>query len=182
MLQFDDLSTLPVARRWREQLYPAPIVVAIIRHADSYLLIQRNSDPYHGMWALVGGKWDFGEELGTAVTREVKEETSLDTRFVALRGLVNERLINDGTADHFLLFVCEVVVENGHASEQKEGAVAWFNRAQLEDLYSQNAIIPSDYAMCAEFATAIQAASVVEVEMWGANEETELRRFERMNN
>jgi ADP-ribose pyrophosphatase YjhB (NUDIX family) len=53
------------------------------------------------MWALVGGKWDFGEELGTAVTREVKEETSLDTRFVALRGLVNVRLINDGTAALF---------------------------------------------------------------------------------
>ena len=193
MLQFDDLSTLPVARRWRKQRYPAPIVVAIIRRdaqtsevsktseVSSYLLIRRNSDPYQGMWALVGGKWDFGEELGTAVTREVKEETSLDTRFVALRGLVNERLINDGTAAHFLLFVCELMVENGRASEQKEGAVAWFSRAELDELQTQNAIIPSDYAMLVEFATAIQSASVVEVEMWGANEETELRRFERMD-
>ena len=180
MTQFEGLATLPVARRWREQLYPAPIVVAIIRRDERYLLIRRNSEPYKGMWALVGGKWDFGEELATAVIREVREETSLETEFVALRGLVNERLVDDDTAAHFLLFVCEVTAVSGTAHEQNEGAVAWFSHTQLDELQDQKAIIPSDYAMLTEFAQAKQAAPLVEIEMTGTNGTTTLHRFERV--
>ncbi len=96
------LGDLPYERRWKQQLYPAPIVVALIRRAsrlgqeaDSmsrYLLIKRNGDPYNGFWALVGGKWEFGESLPEAIIREVKEETNLDATFVSLRGIVSERL------------------------------------------------------------------------------------------
>ena len=185
MTQFEALATLPIAQRWREQLYPAPIVVAIIRRNDQvsprYLLIRRNSEPYKGMWALVGGKWDFGEELATAVTREVREETSLDTEFVALRGLVNERLVADGTAAHFLLFVCEVTAVSGTAHEQNEGAVAWFTPTQLAELQTQQAIIPSDYAILTEFAKAKLAVPLVEIEMAGTNGTTTLHRFERVD-
>ncbi|MCB8943876.1 MAG: NUDIX domain-containing protein [Ardenticatenaceae bacterium] len=185
MTHFEQLTTLPLAQRWREQKYPAPIIVAIIcdqtAPVSRYLLIRRNSEPYKGMWALVGGKWDFGEELATAVIREVKEETSLDTQFVAVRGLVSERLVDDGTAAHFLLLVCEVTAVAGTAREQYEGAVTWFTRAELHTLHQQNSIIPSDYAMLTEFAESAQAAPLVEVEMIGANEEAQLRRFERMD-
>jgi len=45
-----------------------------------------------GKWALVGGKWDFGETLSQATTREVQEETGVITDFVALREFVNERI------------------------------------------------------------------------------------------
>ncbi|NHZ72291.1 MAG: NUDIX domain-containing protein, partial [Aquificales bacterium] len=121
---FDALPSLPQNGRWRQQLLPGPIVVALIRREDEgdarFLLIQRNSDSYHGQWALVGGKWDFGETLATAVTREVQEETSLETRFVALKGVVSERVhppTEDLLGAHFLLFVCELVVTNGKAQE-----------------------------------------------------------------
>ena len=181
MMLFADLHTLPLVQRWREQQFPAPIVVAIIRRDAEYLLIRRNSDPYKGMWALVGGKWDFGEELATAVTREVNEETSLESQFIALRGLVSERLIDDGTAAHFLLFVCEVTAVWGQAREQDEGSVAWFSRMDIDTLNDQNAIIPSDYAMLAEFAEAAQTTSVVEAEMTGANKGVQLHRFERID-
>jgi ADP-ribose pyrophosphatase YjhB (NUDIX family) len=64
----DSLPQIPVHQRWREQKYPLAVVGAIIRREGAVdkskpdcLLIQRNSDPYQGMWALVGGKCDFGE-------------------------------------------------------------------------------------------------------------------------
>ena len=180
MIQFDALNTLPVAQRWRKQLYPTPIVGALIRRDSRYLLIRRNSDPYKGLWALVGGKWDFGEELETAVMREVKEETGLDSDFVALRGLVNERFIEGNAGAHFLIFVCEVTAASGPAREQHEGAVAWFARPEIDNLASQNAIIPSDYAMLTEFAGASQSAPVIEVHMRGEDDKTVLHRFERM--
>ena len=102
-LDYDGLADLPLEQRWREQAYPAPIVVALIKRQpgqghtlegeDHFLLIHRNQSPYAGKWALVGGKWDFGETLQDAIIREVKEETDLDAVFVAVRGLVSERVV-----------------------------------------------------------------------------------------
>lgn len=193
MSNFDLLTSLPKNGRWRQQLFPAPIVVALIRRefeeATQFLLIQRNSDSYKGQWALVGGKWDFGETLATAVTREVQEETSLDTRFVALRGLVSERVqppADDLLGAHFLIFVCELVVENGSAQEQAEGAVAWFAVSEIEALRRTEAIIPSDYTMLQQFAHHTGDAVHFEAEMIAAigdqqDYPTQLVRFEKVN-
>ncbi len=193
---FDSLSNFPRRRRWREQLFPGPIVVALIRRptalvgsVSQYLLIRRKSGAYSGQWALVGGKWDFGETLMTAVTREVKEETNLDTAFTALRGIVNERLAPAGDKDdaaHFLIFVCELAAANGAASEQNEGAVAWFTCAEIDTLHAQKAIIPSDYAMLKQFAGSTEAAPHFEAEMVAemvgeAKRPSQLIRFERIN-
>jgi len=191
---FDSLPNFPRHRRWREQLFPGPIVVALIRRPaektrSSYLLIRRKKGAYNGQWALVGGKWDFGETLMTAVTREVKEETNLDATFTALRGVVNERLVppddhNNGA--HFLIFVCELEADSGAASEQNEGAVAWFTCAEIDDLHAQKAIIPSDYAMLKQLAGSTEAAPHFEAEMMaelGKEQErpSQLIRFERIN-
>jgi ADP-ribose pyrophosphatase YjhB (NUDIX family) len=164
---FDSLADIPLERRWHKQSMPAPIVVAIIRRVTSgpdgqpqprYLLIRRNAQPYSGRWALVGGKWDFGESLAAAAVREVKEETGLETVYVALRGIVSERLApaeaNGSGAAHFLLLVCELDAQSDEASEQQEGAVAWFSAAQIEILHQEQAIIPSDYVMLGRFGEA----------------------------
>jgi ADP-ribose pyrophosphatase YjhB (NUDIX family) len=190
-MMFDSLAQIPVQERWREQKYPLAIVGAIIRRESpvdnrkaDYLLIRRIKDPYQGMWALVGGKWDFGETLAEAIVREVQEETGLETAFVALRGVANERL---GTAEmaagdpaHFLIFVSELQVTAGIAKEQTEGAVAWFSTAELEALRQNGKIIPSDYAMLEQFALA-PAVPYVEVEMMvNGNDMPALHRFEEM--
>ena len=190
-------SKTSLDKRWRQQLQPAPIVVAIIRNQvqdnqepeTAYLLIRRNSAPYRDQWALVGGKWDFGEPLAEAAVREVGEETGLSTRFVALRGIVSERLIPPNSeangAAHFLILVCDLEVVSGKALEQQEGAVAWFKPAEIEELHVAGHIIPSDYRMLKGF---IEAASIpfFEAEMiaGAADGEVEikpdLRRFEQI--
>ncbi|MFZ0548086.1 MAG: NUDIX domain-containing protein [Candidatus Promineifilaceae bacterium] len=162
-MMFQSLAQIPVEERWHGQPYPLPVVAAIIRRdalSDNskthFLLIRRNSNPYQGMWALVGGKWDFGETLAQAIIREVEEETGLETAFVALKGLVNERLATLGDADgspaHFLIFVCELLITAGTAEEQAEGEVAWFSTAEIELLHQKGAIVPSDYRMMEQFA------------------------------
>jgi 8-oxo-dGTP diphosphatase len=192
---FDSLADLPADRRWRQQPYPAPVVVAIIRRQEDgsephYLLIRRKTETYSGQWALVGGKWDFGETLTTAVIREVYEETGLSAQFVALRGLVSERVLPPTTelpGAHFLLLVCEMVAPEGIAREQQEGAVAWFTPAAIAELHQQQAIIPSDYAMLRQFAgPTSDDVTHVEAEMVSAIGgatffPTELHRFEPVN-
>jgi ADP-ribose pyrophosphatase YjhB (NUDIX family) len=177
---------LPPARRWRQQAFPIPVVVNLIHRPleNQYLLIRRNKEPYIGRWGLVGGKWDFGETLASVATREVKEETSLDTTFVALRGVVNERVAPAGledTAGHFLIFICELLPGAGEASEQAEGAVAWFTPAEIDQLHQQAQVIPSDYLMLKQFSDpATSALDLYEAEMRAAagGGEVTLLRFD----
>ncbi len=172
MTPFDSLPSLPPERRWRGQTAPIPVAVALIRraasHGEELLLIRRAGGPYTGQWALVGGKWDFGETLAAAIVREALEETGLRTEFVALRALVSERVAPWTAGDpaaHFLLLVCDLVVRDGTAAEQQEGLVAWFDRATIDALHSEGRVIPSDYAMIREFGAATTPSPYVEVEM-----------------
>lgn len=179
--------------------HPLPIVVALVKRivdtVPHYLLIQRNSDPYRGYWALVGGKWDAGETLVDAILREVREETALDATFIALRGTVSEQMLAPDTNvvnAHFLLFVCALFAPDGTPLEQDEGAVRWFSRAQIDVLSHDKMIIPSDYAMIEKFAETAptpsrgQAASIphVEAEMQatidGNEKQAQLLRFEQI--
>lgn len=192
MEPFSSLPSLPPEQRWRAQTAPAPVVVAIIRRHDvlqeeSFLLIKRVDGPYTGQWALVGGKWDFGETLAAAIEREVLEETGLSTSFAAVRGLVSERVVPWSTGElgaHFLLLVCDLVVRDGVATEQCEGTVAWFGREAIDRLHAAAEIIPSDYAMLREFAATAHHAPYVEVEMkallsGAPGNASELVRFQR---
>ncbi len=194
------LPDLPLERRWHQQTHPSPVVVALIRRdsgqttstdpTSHYLLIKRIGNPYKGCWALVGGKWEFGETLHEAITREVKEETGLDAQFVAIRGLVSERVIpthDEASGAHFFLFVCELSADDGHAEEQKEGAISWFTRTEIEQLKAEGAIIPSDYAMIDSFADTIEVAPYVEAEMSApignaGDAPVRLLSFEHINN
>ena len=169
---FSALAALPYQQRWRGQTAPVPVVVGLIRRAhddgERLLLIRRAAGPYAGQWALVGGKWEFGETLAEAIVREVTEETGLATTFVAVRGLVSERvtpLSAGALGAHFLLLVCDLLVGDGEAAEQQEGGVAWFDHAAIDALSAAGAIIPSDYAMIREFAAATARAPHVEVDM-----------------
>lgn len=170
---FDSLTKLPAERRWSGQSMPAPIVAAIIRRRlsqveEAFLLIRRNGNTYTDLWALIGGKWDFGETLAAAIVREVREESGLESCFVGLKGLVSERIAptnEDEEGAHFLLLICELGVVSGSAVEQGEGPVRWFSEREIEGLHQDGKIIPSDYAMLHQFKGAGERLPYFEGEM-----------------
>ncbi|WPP48051.1 NUDIX hydrolase [Catalinimonas niigatensis] len=66
--------------------YPQNIKVTVDAIVFAYqgqdleiLLIQRKSDPFKGKWALPGGFVEDDEPLDTAVSRELEEETGIQT-------------------------------------------------------------------------------------------------------
>lgn len=61
-----------------------PAASAIVVDDDGRILLHRRQD--NGMWALPGGKMEFGETLAGCAVREVKEETGLDVEVVGIVG------------------------------------------------------------------------------------------------
>jgi ADP-ribose pyrophosphatase YjhB (NUDIX family) len=185
-----DLTQLPTERRWREQPYPVPAVLALIRREiggePACLLIRRLKDPYAGFWGLVGGRWEFGEPLAEAVTREVREETGLATTFAGLCGFVNERLFPATDLDqgaHYAAFVCEVHAPTGEPAEQDEGELAWFTSTQLAELRRAERLVPTDALILDAYLAPSPPLPYIEAEVvtrgLGASD-TVIRRFEHI--
>ncbi len=185
-----DLTRLPLARRWREQPFPVPAVLALIRREvngeSACLLIRRLKDPYAGFWGLVGGRWEFGEPLAEAITREVREETGLETAFIGLRGFVDERLFpltDDDQGAHYAAFVCEVHAPTGEPVEQDEGELAWFTPAQLDELRRAERLVPTDALILDAFLPPAPPVPYIEAEVVtrGLGQgDTVVRRFEKI--
>ncbi len=63
---------------------PSVGVGAVVIDAGRVVLIRRAKEPLRGRWVVPGGTVELGETLEQAVVRELKEETGLDVRPLAL--------------------------------------------------------------------------------------------------
>jgi len=83
---------------------PQLAVSASIFRNDQILLVRRARQPGQGAYTLPGGRVEFGETLVEAITREVREETSLTIDVVGLAGW-REVLPNPatGVTGHFVI-------------------------------------------------------------------------------
>ncbi len=63
---------------------PVAAVGAVIVVDGEILLVQRAVEPGAGLWAVPGGRVDFGETWREAAQREVAEETGLEVRVGAV--------------------------------------------------------------------------------------------------
>lgn len=133
-----------------EQTYPKNIVLAYIPQQGKLLLNKRIDGPYEGLWSFVGGHLEMGETIEECIEREIKEETSLDAKFVALRGIASEILYEGSRVEsHFIMWVCEVKIKRGEAKEMAEGEVRWFSRQEVEK--GKDEIVAADYVMLHNF-------------------------------
>jgi len=62
-------------------------VDGIIVVGDKLLVVKRNTKPFKGIYALPGGMVKDTELLKESVVREIKEETGLDVRPIAMLGV-----------------------------------------------------------------------------------------------
>jgi ADP-ribose pyrophosphatase YjhB (NUDIX family) len=97
---------------------------AIILHNNKILMIQRlRSDSEY--YVLPGGKLEEGELPETTVMREIKEETSLDTKFIKKLDSLTDK---DGTVHH--IYLCEYIsgipeltIDSPEVAEASDGNV-----------------------------------------------------------
>jgi 8-oxo-dGTP diphosphatase len=112
------------------------VAAAIWNPSREVLLIRRTKQPRLGEWSLPGGKVEFGEDLISALKREIREETGLE---IDVAGLVDvAETIDDISAGaggaHCVLIDYAARVVSGEAVAGSDAADAtWVPIAKLAD-------------------------------------------------
>jgi 8-oxo-dGTP diphosphatase len=72
------------------QRHPWVTVDGLVLEGTRLVGVIRRNPPFQGMPALPGGFVELGESVETAVVREVREETGLETRILRLIGVYSD--------------------------------------------------------------------------------------------
>lgn len=111
-----------------------PGVTAVIRDDDRFLLArQRDSE----RWSLIGGGIEPGEDPGTALLREVREELGVDSDIIgAYGGATLEHVYPNG--DHVgyvtVAYLCSLRTSSFLLDEDEELETRWATLAELTEL------------------------------------------------
>ncbi len=108
---------------------PIDVVAGVIRRDDGRLLITQRlaDDTLGGYWEFPGGKVDAGEELKTALQRELREELGLETEI----GAEIHRIVHPYPDRDVRLYFFDVRIVSG---EPQKLEVADFLWVALDDL------------------------------------------------
>jgi ADP-ribose pyrophosphatase YjhB (NUDIX family) len=80
-----------------EYANPAPTASALVRDREGRILLARRAgDPGAGLWDLLGGFLDEGEDPLAALRRELREETGLEIEPGEFLGSIPDRYGEDG--------------------------------------------------------------------------------------
>jgi 8-oxo-dGTP diphosphatase len=112
---------------------PAPTASALVLGDDGQVLLARRAgDPGAGLWDILGGFVEEGEEPLAALRREIEEETSLEIEPLEFLGGYPDRYGEDGP--YTLNFYWTARVTGGELELDDELAgVAWFAPGELPD-------------------------------------------------
>ena len=114
-----------------EYANPAPTASALVRDADGRILLARRAgDPGRGLWDLLGGFMDEGEEPVETLRRELREEAGLELEVGDFLGGIPDTYGNDGI--HTVNLYWAATVAGGEARPADDVAeLAWFPPDEL---------------------------------------------------
>jgi ADP-ribose pyrophosphatase YjhB (NUDIX family) len=113
----------------REYASPAPTASAVVRDGDRLLLARRAGEPGKGLWDLVGGFMDEGEEPLETLRRELREETGCDVEVGEFLGGLPDRYGEDGIWT--VNFYWEAALRGEPQPGDDVAELRWFPREEL---------------------------------------------------
>jgi 8-oxo-dGTP diphosphatase len=125
-----------IRARIGQDLLMLPAVTAVVRDGDRFLLA-RHADS--GLWGLVGGSVEPGEQPADAVAREVLEEIGVRIRIIRILGayggddLVVTYPNGDRVAYVSTAYECELLDEP-RPDHDELLELGWFTRDQMTSL------------------------------------------------
>lgn len=118
---------------------PIDVVAGVIRRDGLLLITQRMpDDTLAGYWEFPGGKVDAGEELKTALQRELREEVGLETEI----GEEIHRIIHPYPDRDVRLYFFDVRILSGEPQKIEVADLRWVNVDQLMDFQFPEADLP----------------------------------------
>lgn len=112
-----------------------PGVSGVVIDEEGRLLLGRRAD--NGLWAVVSGILEPGEEPAVATVREVLEETGVEVEVVALTGVSSTdvvRYANGDLAQYLdVCFWCRPVGGEARVADDESTEVGWFAPDALPD-------------------------------------------------
>ncbi|GAA1629811.1 NUDIX hydrolase [Actinoplanes couchii] len=112
-----------------------PTVSAVIFNDREEILLAQRSD--NGLWTLVAGMMDPGEQPADTLVREVAEETSIQVEIQRLAGVaLHEVTYPNGDLCHMVnsWFRCRATGGEARVNDSESLAVGWFALDALPDL------------------------------------------------
>ena len=113
-------------------------VSAVVLDDRDRVLLGRRSD--NGLWSVISGILDPGEQPAPAAVREVLEETGVVARAVALASVFSGGLVaypNGDRAQYLsLTFLCEYLEGTAYVADDESTDVGWFPLDALPEPHS----------------------------------------------
>lgn len=128
-LERDERSVSCASCGLEEYANPAPTASAVARDGDTLLLARRAGDPGKGLWDLLGGFMDEGEDPLETLRRELREETGCDVEVGEFLGGLPDRYGDDGIWTINFYWEATLVGEPQAADDVAE--LVWFPRDEL---------------------------------------------------
>ncbi|MCS7212900.1 MAG: NUDIX hydrolase [Candidatus Calescibacterium sp.] len=124
---------------------PYLTVDAVIEYGDQIILIERGKEPYG--YALPGGFVEIGEDVKSAVIREIKEETNLDIDIKGVLGIYSDPKRDPRGHTVTVVFVCSASTNQKPISGDDAKKVMLFDLSNIptEKLVFDHSQIIIDY-------------------------------------
>ena len=125
---------------------PIDVVAAVVRRDDGRLLIsQRNADDMlGGYWEFPGGKVDPGEDLKTAVRRELLEELGIETEI----GSEIHRIVHPYPDRDVRLVFFDARIISGEPQKLEVADFRWVTLDEIMDYQFPEADLPLLKQLC----------------------------------
>ena len=143
-LEHDEGSVLCPSCGLAEYANPAPTVSALVRDEQGRILLARRAvEPGAGLWDLVGGFMDEGEEPLETLRRELLEETGLEVEPGEFLGGLADTYGPDGNAT--INFYWEARLPEGESRGRRTTSPSWpgFRRTPFRPGASSRSPTPS---------------------------------------
>ncbi|MGC8700702.1 MAG: NUDIX domain-containing protein [Thermoplasmata archaeon] len=138
--KYNDVLSYYIKRPYK---VPSIAVDGVLIESNKILLIKRKNDPFKDKYALPGGFVEYGETVEEAITREIREEISIEIRILSIVGIYSSPDRDPRGHTISIAYLIEKIEGTPKAGDDAS-EIRLFNLNKLPDLAFDHGLIIKD--------------------------------------